>query len=177
MNNLASVMLQHLIQGHQRPNTVNTPYLPCPYQWCNIHILSGHTDDDNDDPHITEDVFFSCVGGHKFLYYIPWILKEEVLDECSLEILDSLSPPRVIIDRLHYVMFKIGKKENGLQIFYQCLKETQDRDSDHRYAVEILKKEGELRACYYRMTGFLCTLILLFHIHLCLAFSSVHVEE
>ena len=38
-------------------------------------------------------------GGHKFLYYIPWILKEEVLDGSSFDILDSLGPQRVVIDR------------------------------------------------------------------------------
>ena len=144
-----------------------------------IFILSGHThDDDDDEPHITEEVFFSCVRVHEDLYYIPWILikeleKHEVLDECSFKIVATLGPPRVVINRLHYVMFKIGKKENGLQILYQCLKETQDRDSDHRDAVEILKMEGEFRACYY---GFLCTLILSLNIHLCLAFSRMHVE-
>ena len=143
-----------------------------------IFILSGHTHDDDDEPHITEEVFFSCVRDHEDLYYIPWILikeleKHEVVDESSFEILDSLDHPRGVIDRLHYVMFKIGKKENGLQILYQCLEETQDRDSGHRYAVEFLKMEGEFRACYY---GFLCTLILSLHIHLCLAFSRMHVE-
>ena len=116
--------------------------------------------------------------GHEVLFYISWILKKElekheVLDESSFEILDSVGHPIVVIDRLHYVMFKIGKKENGLQILYQCLEETQDRYSGHRYAVEILKMEGEFRAFYY---GSLCALILSLHIHLCLAFSRMHVE-
>ena len=96
-------------------------------------------------------MFFSYARGHKFLFCVPRILKEElekheVLDESSFEILDSLGPPRVVIDWLHYLMFKIGKKENGLQIFYQCLKETQDRGSGHRDPIEIPRKKGEFRA-------------------------------
>ena len=106
-----------------------------------IFILSGHTHDHDDEPHITEDVF-SCLGDHElhFNSLLKFMLNK------TLEIFASLGPPREIIDRLHYVMYRIGKKENGLQIFYQCLKETQDRAPSHRDAVEILNKEGEFKA-------------------------------
>ena len=99
----------------------------------------------------------------------------KVLDESSFEIVASLDLSRGVIDRLHYVMYRIGKKENGLQIFYQCLKETQDRASGHRDAVEILKKEGEFRVFYSR-TGFLRALLSCIVILLCLAFSSIDVD-
>ena len=114
-----------------------------------IFILSGHTHGDN-EPYITEEIFFSCMWYHDHftleLMLMEELMQHEVLDECSFKIVATLGPPRVVINRLHYVMFKIGKKENGLQIFYQCLKETQDRVPRHRDAIEILKMEGEFRA-------------------------------
>ena len=78
-------------------------------------------------------------------FALPWIvlLKNEVLDECSFEILASLDPPREIIDRLHYVMYRIGRKENGLQIFYQCLKETQDRAPEHKRSISTIEHQGQ----------------------------------
>ena len=115
-----------------------------------IFILSGHTHDD--EPHITEDVFFSCLMYNEFLFHFPMdllvmeLMKHEVLHESSSEIVAKLTPTRGIIDSLHYVMYRIGKKENGLQIFYQCLKETQDRAPEYRYAVETLKMECEFSA-------------------------------
>ena len=117
-----------------------------------IFILSGYTHDDDNEPHITEEVFFSCMGGHEFQLHfeMEWIMKElqktEVLDESSFDMVASLDPQWEVMDRLHYVMYRIGKKENGLQIFHQCLKETQDRGSKHRYALKILKMEGKLKA-------------------------------
>ena len=137
-----------MMNTYQLPNLVNT------YQVliisCVIFILSGHTV--YDEPHITEKVFFSCVSGYEFPFYSPLefvFMKELKKHEVFDEIVDSLGPPRVVIDRLHYVMYKIGKKENELQIFYQCLKETQDRDSGHIDTTEILKKKGEPKVFYY----------------------------
>ena len=88
-----------------------------------IFILSGHTHDDDDEPHVTEEVFFYCVRGQgvPFCFIVDCLIKElkknEVLDESSFKIMASLEPPREVIDRLHYVMYRIGRKENGLQIF------------------------------------------------------------
>ena len=126
---------------------------------CVIFILSGHTHDDDDhEPHITEEVFFSCKR-YRECFPLEFMLKNELKKQevSSFEIVASLYRPRGITDRLHYVMYRIGRKENGLQIFYQCLKETQDRDLSHRYAVQILKMKSEFRAlkhfllqiCYY----------------------------
>ena len=103
-------------------------------------------------PHITEDMFFFCMRDYEFLFHffpleliLEELKKHEVLDESSFEIVDSLSSQREVIDRLHYVMYRIGKKENGLQIFYQCLKVTQDRASRHRHAVSysITEYQGQ----------------------------------
>ena len=113
-----------------------------------IFILSGHTHDD-DESHITEEVFFSCMEDSVLLYDFPVellmdeLIKHNVLDESSFKMVASLDPPRVVMDRLHYVMYRIGKKENGLQIFYQCLKETQDKAPEHTVAVTIMDRQGQ----------------------------------
>ena len=109
-----------------------------------MFVLSGHThDDDDDEPHITEEVFFSCMRDHEVLFHFPFELimeklkKNEVLEESSFEIMASLNPHIHMMYKLNYVMYRIGKKDNGLQIIYQCLKETQDRSPEHRIAVEM----------------------------------------
>ena len=118
-------------------------------------MIFSHVTDD--EPHITEDVFFHCLRDHDFSFLREYInFKElninEILDESSFEIMASLyftkimaslHSPREVIDRLHYVMYRIGKKENGLQTFYQCLKETQDRAPSHGYTVNKLEDEGQ----------------------------------
>ena len=48
------------------------------------------------------------------------------------------------IDEFHYVMYRLGKKENGLQIFYRCLRETQDECPDHRRVADMIEREGIL---------------------------------
>ena len=115
-----------------------------------IFILSGHTHDNDDEPHITEEVFLSCMEDSVLLFYdfpvellIDELIKHNVLDKSSFKIVASLDPPIVAIDRLHYVMYRIGKKENGLQIFYQCLKETQDKAPEHTGAVSIMDHQGQ----------------------------------
>ena len=42
-------------------------------------------------------------------------------------------------DQMHYLMYILGKKENGLQILYRCLKETQHRFPRHRRIVHHLE--------------------------------------
>ena len=42
-------------------------------------------------------------------------------------------------DQMHYLMYILGKRENGLQILYYCLKETQHRFPEHRRIVERLE--------------------------------------
>ena len=54
---------------HQWPNMVNTFISIINGA---IFILSGHTHDDDDEPHITKDVFFSCVRGHEVLFHFPF---------------------------------------------------------------------------------------------------------
>ena len=47
------------------------------------------------------------------------------------------------INEFHYVMYRLGKKENGLQIFYRCLRETQDEFPDHRRVADRLEVIGK----------------------------------
>ena len=72
-------------------------------------------------------------------------MKHGVLDEASLHVMHGLSHERwPFMDGMHYIMYKLGKKENGLQIFYHCLKEIQDIDPSFMRIVRELEKEGLL---------------------------------
>ena len=68
-------------------------------------------------------------------------LKEHglLLDE---SIMSPLLPPMDTIDELHYVMYRLGKKESGLQIFYHCLRETQYDYHRHRLAADMIESKG-----------------------------------
>ena len=68
-------------------------------------------------------------------------LKEHgiLLDE---SIVSSLDTRMGRIDELHYVMYRLGKKENGLQIFYRCLRETQNECPDHGWVADRIEMKG-----------------------------------
>ena len=98
----------------------------------------------DDEPQITEEVFFSEM-------LPPWRVNVEIivpelkehgilLDE---SIISSLKSHMGRIYELHYVMYRLGKKENGLQIFYHCLKETQDKYPRHRWGADRIEREGK----------------------------------
>ena len=94
----------------------------------------------DDEPQITEEVLFS----EMLMIYVKVLvpeLKEHgiLLDE---SIMYSLDPPMETMDELHYVMYRLGKKENGLQIFYRCLRETQDEYPRHRLVADRIESEG-----------------------------------
>ena len=61
---------------------------------------------------------------------VPELKKHGLLLDES--IMSSLDTGMGRIDELHHVMYRLGKKENGLQIFYRCLRETQNEYPDHR---------------------------------------------
>ena len=74
-------------------------------------------------------------------------LKEHgiLLDESIVSsLMSSLLPPMDTIDELHYVMYRLGKKESGLQIFYRCLRGTQDESPGHRLVADRIESEGIL---------------------------------
>ena len=97
----------------------------------------------DDEPQITEEVFFSKILPIVMIYVQVLVpeLKEHgiLLDE---SIMSSLDPHTGRIDEFHYVMYRLGKKENGLQIFYRCLRETQDEYPDHRRIANRIEIDG-----------------------------------
>ena len=71
---------------------------------------------------------------------VPELKKHGILLDES--IVSSLLPHMGRIDELHYVMYRLGKKENGLQIFYRCLRETQDECPQHRRVADRIERKG-----------------------------------
>ena len=86
----------------------------------------------DDEPQITEEVFFSEMLPILMIYVevLDSELKKHgiLLDESIMSLLDI---GMGLVDELHYVMYRLGKKESGLQIFYRCLRETQNEFPDH----------------------------------------------
>ena len=71
--------------------------------------------------------------------------------------MSPLDTDMLLIDEFHYVMYRLGKKENGLQIFYRCLRGTQDECPRHRRVADRIESEGirtMLFASYYIDTVF-----------------------
>ena len=66
-----------------------------------------------------------------------------ILDETSFHVLRSVRMETPLPDQMHYLMYILGKRENGLQILYRCLKKTQHRFPEHRRIVQQLESKGE----------------------------------
>ena len=69
-----------------------------------------------------------------------------ILDETSFRVLRSVRWHEMethFPDQMHYLMYILGKRENGLQILYYCLKKTQQRFHEHWRIVQDLDSEGE----------------------------------
>ena len=77
----------------------------------------------DDEPQITEEVFFSemlPILRVNVEVLVPELKEHGILLDES--IMSSLMYHRGRIDELHYLMYRLGRKENGLQIFYRCLR-------------------------------------------------------
>ena len=98
----------------------------------------------DDEPQITEEVFFSDkpIWRVNVEVLVPELKKHGILLDES--IMSSLDPHMETMDEFHYVMYRLGKKENGLQIFYSCLRETQDEFPHHRQVADRIEREGIL---------------------------------
>ena len=102
-----------------------------------IIVMLIFQDRRDDEPQITEEVLFSeilPILKVNVEVLVPELKKHGILLDES--IMSSLKLHRDRIDELHYVMYRLGKKENGLQIFYRCLRETQDECPGHRWAAD-----------------------------------------
>ena len=95
----------------------------------------------DDEPQITEEVFFYKMLPLDVEVLVPELKEHGILLDES--IVSSVDMPMGGIDELHYVMYRLGKKENGLQIFYRCLRETQDECPDHRRVADMIEREGK----------------------------------
>ena len=107
------------------------------------------SDDRPDEPHITEQAFFQyhiLLPGEINMRYLEQPLKKYgILDETSFHVMLSIERYRrglFYLDRMHYLMYVLGKRENGLQILFRCLKETQHRVPEHRMIVQDLESKG-----------------------------------
>ena len=101
----------------------------------------------DDEPQITEEVFFSemlPILRVNVEVLVPEIKKHGILLDESIvsSLMSSLDTHMGGIDEFHYVMYRLGKKENGFQIFYRCLRETQDECPQHRRVADRLESEG-----------------------------------
>ena len=138
-------MLQPL-QNQRWQNRVNNSYVCVTLAWSvsysneygdNSHDL--FQDRRHDEPQITEEVFFSKmlpILRVNVEVLFPELKKHGILLDES--IMSSLMPHIGTIDELHYVMYRLGKKENGLQIFYHCLRETQDECRQHGWVADMI---------------------------------------
>ena len=84
---------------------------------------------------------------------VPELKKHGILLDES--IMSSLMSHVGRINEFHYVMYRLGKKENGLQIFYHCLRERQDKYPRHRLVADRIKRIG--------MNNFILALITCFN--------------
>ena len=106
------------------------------------------SDDRADEPHITEEALFQhgiLLPGEIYMSLQEPLKKYGILDETSFHVMLSMERHGIrllYLDRMHYLMYILGKRENGLQILYHCLKETQHRVPEHRMIVQQLESEG-----------------------------------
>ena len=70
------------------------------------------------------------------------LVQYSVLSEASFHMQGLRMQYRRNPDQIHYLMYILGKKENGLQILYHCLKETQHGFHRHRRIVQHLESKG-----------------------------------
>ena len=115
------------------------------------HSISVYSDGREDEPHITEEAFFFREMPMYKSYTSKLkdnLMQYGVLDEISFPLLRGLKAWQTIplVDQMHYLMYILGKRENGLQILYRCLKETQHRSPEHRMIVQDLESAGWLVA-------------------------------
>ena len=98
--------------------------------------------------HITEEAFFlHSIPMEIDIRILQNRLKEcGILDETSFHVMQSIrwrGIDTLFPDEMHYLMYILGKNDNGLQILYHCLKETQHRFPEHRMIVQRLESKGE----------------------------------
>ena len=157
-----TVMLQLPLQNQRWQNQVNNSYACVTLAWSvsysneygdNSHDL--FQDRRDDEPQITEEAFFSkmlTIRRVNSEVLVPKLEEHGILLDES--IMPSLMYHMGRIDEFHYVMYRLGKKENGLQIFYRCLRETQDEL--HRWVADWIERKGISYCKYYHLSIIMC---------------------
>ena len=112
---------------------------------CGIFSIS---DDKRDEPHITEEVLHSCIfhsSGYINLHIFTRQLKKHNIPEDMFD--DTWSDTRktgILFmhdeDEAEYMLFRLGEIENGFQILYRCLRETQDVCHGHGTLADDLER-------------------------------------
>ena len=112
------------------------------------HSFCVNSDEEWDQPLITEEAFFRralTMEINTRVLQKP-LVQYSVLSKTSFHIMQGLRMQyrrRIHFpDQIHYLMYVLGKRENGLQILFRCLKETQHGFPEHRRIVQGLESEG-----------------------------------
>ena len=117
----------------------------------------------DDEPIITREVVMSCVD-HS-LGYVDWTILSQPLERYNLKSLFFHS----LEERLYFkydsrevllLVEKLRRIENGFQIFFNCLRDTQDRCRGHLILADDLELEArsEIIMCvgsYIKLTNHL----------------------
>ena len=99
----------------------------------------------DDEPNITREVVMSCVG-HS-LGYVDWRILSQQFKRYNVKNLFFHS----LEERLYFkydsrgvllLVEELRQIENGFQIFYDCLKDTQDRCHGHLILADDLEMEA-----------------------------------
>ena len=98
---------------------------------------------DDGDPQITRHVFHDCL--YKIIKWIdvkamvPQLMKHRIISgEDDLHRVTQGSPAQNVIN----LYSKLGRSKNGFQLFYRCLRESQDEHLGHKDAADVLKQTG-----------------------------------
>ena len=112
-------------------------------------VLPIYSDETQEAPKITEDAVFSHSLPIEMEIAVNMLqkplLEYGVLDKASISIIEQgMRYRRKIpyLDQMDYLMYILGKRENGLQIFYRFLKGTKHRYVEHGRIIKQLEHSG-----------------------------------
>ena len=116
--------------------------------YCTLSVATigfSFSDDKRDEPHITEEVLYNCIGcsrGFVNLHILQSPLREHSDIFRDIRIDTGMTRMRLGHHK-HEAQFMLYRLENGFQIFYRCLRETQNVCSGHRILADDLERKGK----------------------------------
>ena len=123
----------------------------------NVILVCSISDDKRDEPHITEEVLHSCIGytiGYINLlilqsqsrkHNIPEYVFHDILSDTGMTRVNFMLDDEAVTQ---YILYRLGEIENGFQIFYRCLRETQDVCPGHRILADDLERNGKFSGIF-----------------------------